>query len=235
MQEKFALNNPKHQIKIVNTSPCDLNISNGIDTIDLPKSILRNNKAVSLSPQSLQFNITSNCTENISAQPLHINVHSNETTFIYLESNQLKYAFLKHNTSAATIGNSELKFFLINTNHTLGSLKSTVERGKLKKQFAVQTKYNDSLESYAQIAHEEYEFQILNANDTVILSDKIILEITGRYTIVLFPYRFNSNKYLDYVVLTDILPNGWYNFILKYAFLKFFINLTNKLFCFFLK
>ncbi len=183
--------------------------------------MLRNNIAINLNPSlfnSFQFNITSKCPRNNSALPLlQINAQSNETIFIYLESNQLKFKSLKYNTSGVTIGNSQLKFFEINARNTFGLLKSTVERKKMKKYFDIQNDYNNvSIKSYTQIAHEEYKFSVWNENNSVILSDKIVLEITGRYTVVLFPHTLNSIKYLDYVVITDIKPNGCFIILLYY-------------------
>ena len=178
--------------------------------------MFRNNIAINLNPHlshlnnSFQFNITSNCTRNNSTlSSLQINAQSNETIFIYFANNQLKFKSLKYNTSGVTIGDSQLRFFEINTRNTFGFLKSTVERNKMKKYFAIQTDYNnESIKAYTQIAHEEYKFSVWNENNSVILSDKIVLEITGRYTVVLFPQILNSINYLDYVVLTDIKPNG---------------------------
>ena len=87
----------------------------------------------------------------------------------------------------------------------------------MKKYFDIQNDYNNvSIKSYTQIAHEEYKFSVWNENNSVILSDKIVLEITGRYTVVLFPHTLNSIKYLDYVVITDIKPNGCFIILLYY-------------------
>ena len=225
IQFQFALKNPYEQLKIVNLSPCNLNVSNGNEVIHIANSSFRNNKFTDLNSKlfarnnSFQFNVSNGC-ESVSTVSIISN--TNQTLFIYLENNQLKYTSLKSNTSDVTSGDSQLKFFGINTNNTFGVLNSTVERGKIKKHFSVQTNYNDtSIKSYSKIAHQQYKFYIFNnENGTSILSDTILLEITGRYTIALFPHRLHSNSDLDYVVLTDITPNGKskYIYMIRFTF-----------------
>ena len=123
----------------------------------------------------------------------------------------MKYIPIKYNTLDVKIGDSQLKFIGIDTNITFGNLKSTVERGRVNKQFTVQTDLNDStVKSYTKIAHEQYAFKVENEKSATVLADTILLVITGRYSIVFFRRWFRSNSDLDYVVLTDVQPNGFF-------------------------
>lgn len=143
----------------MNLSPCDLNISNGNQMVHIANSTLRNNKATDLDAKffafnnSFHFNVPNKCDIDLELSAFSIvKASSNQTLFIFLENNKLKYTSHKYNASNAsdttsdsqltaltfnaydvTAGDSQLKFFGLNTNKTFGQLKSTIERGTLKK------------------------------------------------------------------------------------------------------
>ena len=125
-----------------------MEISNEIEKIHLASWSIYNqkNRLINLGPKfltqnnSYEFTITNDCTKNFSSF-ISINANSNQTIFFYLKNNHLKYASLKYNTLDVAIGNSQLKFVAFDTNSTFGILKSTVEKGKIKKDFKIQTNF----------------------------------------------------------------------------------------------
>ena len=216
IQVKFAQNNPVDQLKFVNLAPCSLNISNGREMIHLEKSVYKKNTPTNLQPDFFKINstqdylveyrLTGSCIDDTSFK---MDTTSNQTFFFYLqEEKKIAYKSLKYDTlKVSTKGESQLRFIGLNTFQYFGNLTTFVDQ----KMFIFNPELEDESpldktnNTYESIAHQEYTFRVKNGTNTI-LDDKILLEITGRYTIVLFPN--NTKNGLDYVFLTDIKPNG---------------------------
>lgn len=182
--------------------------------IQLEQHLYLNNKAIILKPSffknnssQVDFELTGSCIDNTK---LIIDTTLNQTLFFYKSDNQkIEYKSLKYNTLEVTTGDSQLRFFEINTEQTFGTLKPSVP--KSEKDFIVQSNFEKTVplkELYEQVDNDEYSFNVGSNSSNITLDAKILLEITGRYTVVLFCNKVNSIDKLDYVILTDITPNG---------------------------
>ena len=127
-----------------------------------------------------------------------MNTTSNQTFFFYLEKEkQIAYKSLKYDTlKVTTKGESQLRFIGFDTFDLFGTLKPSVDQKTFKFNPELEDSIlNKTMNQYESIAHQEYTFRVSNETNSI-LEEKILLEITGRYTIVLFPNN-TKNGFLN--------------------------------------
>lgn len=210
MQAKTLEYNPINQIKILNLSPCGLELQTFNYTIDLKRSTLLNNNPYSLAVNPANnktiFDLKSTCKHNMTLTVQ--NTDMPQVLIFYLNQlNELKYLIYSYDLKNQKVGFSELQILALNTraDHLNPLLQNKIQIYS-NKDLKLNSILNTSNSNYSIIDYSKYDFKILNeTTNEVLLNRNILFETCSRYTIILFE---TVNKTLDYVLLTDIHSNG---------------------------
>jgi dipeptide/tripeptide permease len=206
--------NPTNRIKLVNLSPCFLNIQTENTIFNLTEAKYRNNQ-----PQFIDantnlnetiFNFKSNCSQIES----EIKINNNNLPFALIfymnEMNKLDYFIYLYDINNEKVGFSEIKFVSIGIQDTEllnPVLSNNIQTYSKELNLISNNDFNSSnYSNYSVINYSDYDFKIINStNDEILLNEKILLETCSRYTILFF--KTNATLY-DYVLLTDIYSSG---------------------------
>ena len=228
MQSSSAAKNLKDQIKLINLSPCQLNITiNDNIGFVLEKPILKNNEFKIPKEQldaMFKNNIAtfyirpslcvspSNNSININVPNLSVQISNTllpKSLLLYYNENSANLVLKEYSylTTDQVIGKSEIKVSFI-TKKPVGVL---LESSKIKYNITSLDDINQptipmSKANYISVDYTDYTLK--GQTDTEnFTSSSIELETCGRYTVVLFENPLRQKK-MDYVLLTDIVPNG---------------------------
>jgi dipeptide/tripeptide permease len=206
--------NPTNRIKIVNLSPCFLNIQTENTIFNLTEAKYRNNQPQFIDTNTnineTMFNFKSNCSQIES----EIKINNNNLPFALIfymnEMNKLDYFIYLYDINNEKVGFSEIKFLSIGIHDTellKPVLSNNIQTYSKELNLISNNDFNSSnYSSYSIINYSDYDFKIINnTNDEILLNEKILLETCSRYTILFF--KTNATLY-DYVLLTDIYSSG---------------------------
>ena len=229
MQSSSAAKNLKDQIKLINLSPCQLNITiNDNIGFVLEKHNLKNNEfkipkeqlaAMFKDSNSTTFDIKPSLCVSPSNNSININVSDlreqidnallpKSLLFYYNEnSNSLVLKQYSYLTTDQVIGKSEIKVSYI-TKKPVGVI---LESSKIKYNITSLDDLNQpaipiSKANYISVDYTDYTLKAQTDTENF-TSSSFELETCGRYTVVLFENPIRQKK-MDYVLLTDIVPNG---------------------------
>lgn len=253
----ISLNLP-NQLRIVNLSPCNLNI---IDSKTHNPILLEINRTSYL--ENKVYNIDAKIIDSIFAKSSQVKIdlygecyqknhktkHINQTgllitnqnlpktLILYLENNddniELTYSYINkpeiklfdysyNSIDNKPTGLSQIKidsFQIDNQKNNINGILIDKLRKHLSLYDLDSLSYNEMIDSskYSNVDYSTYKFKLVSVdveigdivNETIIdeetlLSTNILLESSGRYSILVFK---NKNR-LDYVLLTDIYPCG---------------------------
>ena len=222
-QASISLNHS--HVKLINLSPCKLNlynsnnrITNISQSIQLPKAFFKKNIEYKLSTKiideifhgsnSTNFSIMClNYSGNITNYLFQISDNNISKSLIFFHdetSNTINYHEYIFNTNNQIIGKSQIRFILFD------KLNCTRRMGLVLKNDLVT--YNNILISnfiYNEVDNSDYDLLVYDEFNQTILETKLSLEISSRYTIVIFE---SFQKKMDYIFITDIYPNGIHRF-----------------------
>ena len=206
--------NPTNRIKLVNLSPCFLNIQTENTIFNLTEAKYRNNQPQFIDTNTnineTMFNFKSNCSQIES----EIKINNNNLPFALIfymnEMNKLDYFIYLYDINNENVGFSEIKFLSIGIHDTellKPVLSNNIQTYSKELNLISNNDFNSSnYSSYSIINYSDYDFKIINnTNDEILLNEKILLETCSRYTILFF--KTNATLY-DYVLLTDIYSSG---------------------------
>jgi hypothetical protein len=228
MQSSSAAKNLKDQIKLINLSPCQLNITiNDNIGFVLEKPILKNNEFkipkeqldAMFKDSRATFNIKpslcvspSDNTININVPNLSIQIDNAllpKSLLFYYDENIgiLNLKQYSYQTTDQVIGKSEIKVSYIGRK-PVGVL---LESSKIKYNITSLEDLNQptipiSKVNYISVDYTDYTLKAQTDTENF-TSSSFELETCGRYTVVLFENPLKQKK-MDYVLLTDVLPNG---------------------------
>lgn len=211
MQTKSASLNLSNQIKIINLTPCHLRIQTNEQSFFLEDSIdisqfdlilkntsnntnMRINGECKLANNS-SFQINENFTIDNSDLPKRLVFFLNET--------KINYASLSYDLNNQKIGFSLLRVVSFNIQNSKNVLvsKTTLNTGDITKSKDV---------SYSSFDYGKQTLEIINSvstNNDTILKNSLDLDSCASYTVFLFTRNNNTNN-VEYILLTDIYPNG---------------------------
>lgn len=223
MQVSSKLLNPSNRINFVNLSPCNiifyqqdkalvyLNKSNKL--IDIQKNIKEE-----FFKNSIYFNST--CSFGKENLFISDKLYFNETSFktskniiFYLDDDKkIKTLDNSFNQNEQLIGFSQIRFLQFRT-FDFGDLFPRISNNIISYDFKIANRLNyaDYFEEsnqkfYKTVDYSDYTISIRNSTKEL-LAFSATFETCGRYTIFLYPNP-EDNKQLDYLILTDIYPNG---------------------------
>jgi solute carrier family 15 (oligopeptide transporter), member 1 len=207
--------NPTNRIKIVNLSPCFLNIQTENTIFNLTEAKYRNNQPQFIDTNTnineTMFNFKSNCSQIES----EIKINNNNLPFALIfymnEMNKLDYFIYLYDINNEKVGFSEIKFLSIGIHDTellKPVLSNNIQTYSKELNLISNNDFNSSnrKSGYFSVDYSNYDFKVINnTNDFILLNMPILLEAGSRYTALLFKI---NNKTYDYALLTDIYPCG---------------------------
>ena len=221
MQNASASLNLANQIKVINLSPCRLEVEYTDQTpIDLPLSKYMNNEAIKLPKEWLSEMFKETGSAKLSFKPLNcdkfgeINVSVNnltlpKTLILYQNKNtkQLDMHEYGYDQNDQPIGESKIKFASFNLNNQIESSEVLIKTSAISYgDFSVIDIANSPVNEYKEVDYAEYTLTINSTNYSPLKSN-FLIETCGKYTVLLFEDPLNNVK-IDYVLLTDLYPNG---------------------------
>lgn len=234
MQARSAAFNPIDRIRIINLSPCNIELySNDLESKNGTFLSIHSNKPVNmpsylvdmiLNKNESIFKLKSVCNNHslsIENDLILIAHNMPKNVILYLENNRIKSIDYSYDITNQLIGSSEIKFAKFNTDDNFGTFHPSIfnkiivydsskfimaniknQNDKLSRSHKVK-----SNSSYLAIDYTEYTLNARNQTGGVLLEGKFSVEACGRYTILFYPNPANNTN-LDYILLTDIYPNG---------------------------
>lgn len=226
MQSSSLARNQPTQIKVLNLSPCELNIAHADSTlIDLEKPSYLNNDIFKLEISKIEemfkndntatFVVTPSKCVDVNNNPFTIPTSSLQVTNSSLPkslifyhdtlNDRINYYEYAYSIKDQAIGVSEMKFASFNVANT--NLKPVLTISSLDyDNFTIQALANPLVNvDYLETDYGNFKFNVYDGQ-TIVLASEFATEICGRYTVLLFTNPFNNT--LDYVLLTDIYQNG---------------------------
>jgi hypothetical protein len=208
MQSKSASLNIQNKIKIINLSPCNLNIeyNNKIQSLNDSNYMNINQLDILITNYTITnntlFKVNGLCkTNNIQINKIFQIDNNNlpKRLIFYLDNNnQLKYKTISYDINNQKIGFSLLKFVLFNINNT--DLLNITMTNKL-----LDINRNSTYLSYDP-GHKT--INVINISSKhLLLNRDIDMDSCASYTVLIFNSISNDTNY-DLVLLTDIYPNG---------------------------
>ncbi len=223
MQVKSLEYNPTNRIQIINLAPCQVSLSSVAENISihLNEPNYLNNKPFYYSANQNNnetiFDLMSDCANQTNKRIRIDNLKLPKVLIIYTNDsnqNQLDYFVYSYDLNNQKVGFSEIRFLSVDLkslNETIQlSLSNSIQTYRSKDLPINSISMNFTSSKYSQVDYSDYSLNIQEYNNISskepLLKSKILLETCARYTIILFQ---NKNKEsLDYVLLTDIYPNG---------------------------
>jgi hypothetical protein len=209
MQSKSASLNIQNKIKIINLSPCNLNIeyNNNIQSLNDSNYMNINQLDILITNYTTTnnntlFKVNGLCKTNIQINKIFQIDNNNlpKRLIFYLDNNnnQLKYKTISYDINNQKIGFSLLKFVLFNINNT--DLLNITMNNKL-----LNINRNSTYLSYDP-GHKT--INVINISSKhLLLNRDIDMDSCASYTVLIFNSISNNTNY-DLVLLTDIYPNG---------------------------
>ena len=209
MQSKSASLNIQNKIKIINLSPCNLNIeynnNNNIQSLNDSNYMNINQLDILITnyttTNNTLFKVNGLCKTNLQINKIFQIDNNNlpKRLIFYLDNNnQLKYKTISYDINNQKIGFSLLKFVLFNINNT--DLLNITMTNKL-----LDINRNSTYLSYDP-GHKT--INVINISSKQLLLNRYIdVDSCASYTVLIFNSISNDTIY-DLVLLTDIYPNG---------------------------
>ncbi|RNA38646.1 solute carrier family 15 member 1-like isoform X1 [Brachionus plicatilis] len=223
MQATLKSLNPSNRIRLVNLSPCDITffdqdetlfyLAKSIKVIDMPedkrkkidqkKSLLTNSTCL-VGKEKFNFSNTLDISD----------LNASKNLFFYLSDNMIKTLDILINQNNQVNGFSQIRFLKFGTSN-FGAVfpkvfNNIISYGNEKFDEMNNSSYlstNRNLDvAYTTIDYSDYRISIRNSS-MELLSFEITFETCARYSILLYPNPIESHQ-IDYLILTDIYPNG---------------------------
>lgn len=219
MQAGSARLNSANQIKMINLSPCNINIAIEEKIYELRGSNSLNITHFNLpieetNATSLTLKLTGLCStfeNNFIKIDEYITIDKHDSAkrlVFYMNKTRLDHAIISYDLYNQKIGSSDLRFMALDR---IDTFNAVITSNKIKSgNFSLAKLANNTKSAgYKSVEYENYIFKVnykLNNIEKELKGD-IILETCGRYTVLLFPSISNDTD-LNYLFLTDIHPNG---------------------------
>lgn len=223
MQASSKLLNPSNRVRLVNLSPCNITFYHQNEAL---LHLNESNKIIDI-PDNFQDKINNqnsfilNSTCSIGSKMFkisnlaHINgFNSPKNVFLYLNDSTISSFDYSFNQNDQVIGFSQIRFLKFRTSN-LGALypkvfNNIISYGSGKFATMNSSSYLDVNRNfsvdYTTIDYSDYRISIRNTTNEL-FDFYATFEACARYTILLYPNPAKSYQ-LDYLILTDIYPNG---------------------------
>ena len=206
MQTKSASLNVSNKIQVINLTPCNLRINTNDDSFVLKDSM-------KISQFDLFVKNSSNLTVNLSGEcklknNTAIQINNNFTIenqdlpkrlVFYLNGTEINFTSFSYDLNSQKIGFSQLRSISFSNDSSLAvsiSKKSIITVGIKNSNFA----------SYSSFENGKQTLVIMDKNNASLSESSIELESCASYT--LFLYLRNNTNNIEYILLTDVYPNG---------------------------
>ena len=210
IQTKSIQLNPINRIKLINLSPCNLNIQTENAILNLNGANKQEFTNTNTNLNETIFNLNSNCSQTDS----EIKLNNNNLPFALIfymndDLNKLDYFIYAYDINNEKVGFSEIKFISVGLQDTeliKPILSNNIQTYSKDLNFISSDDLNISNASYSIINYANYDLKIINnTNNEILLNQQILLETGSRYTVLL--YQLSVKKF-DYFLLIDIYSNG---------------------------
>ena len=251
MQSASLALNPPNSIKLINISPCTLNIVYDGKSLNLDKPAYLNNNAVKLDTNAVNklfkessksiFEINPSECQDIDKNFLSIdqakleisNNNLPKSLVFYFDtvSNQINFKEIPYDVKEPKIGASQIKFNYFaqpSDNIDISVIKPSIYNSIITyNNFSLQITTSTSLISdYTTVDNADYKFKLQNtATGETLIDKEVLLETCGRYNILVFNNKLQQNKF-DFVFLTDVHQNGVH---LAWQLIQIFVMTTGEI------
>ncbi len=206
MQTKSASLNFSNKINIINLTPCNLRINTNDDFFILKDSIeLSQFDLFTKNSSNLTVKLNGECrfdnntTIQISNNFTIVNQDLPKRLIFYLNGTQINFTSFSYDFNSQKIGFSQLRSISFSNE---SSLSVSVSKQIIN---TVEIK-NSNTAFYSSFDYGKQTLEIIDNSNISISKKSIELESCASYTV--FTYSRNNTKKIEYILLTDVYPNG---------------------------